>query len=88
MAVESQAVSGTEPDGLITFTGVTKEFAAVEGPFRAVEDVTLTVMRGEIVTLVGPSGCGKSTRVFSRRAAARSPMAGGAFPASTPRPAT
>jgi peptide/nickel transport system ATP-binding protein len=31
------------------------------GPARAVDDVNLTIERGEIVALIGESGCGKST---------------------------
>jgi len=42
----------------IALDGVTKRFrnAAI-----AVQDVSLTVSRGEFVTFLGPSGCGKST---------------------------
>jgi phosphate transport system ATP-binding protein len=38
------------------------------GPFRAVRDVSLQVLRGEITAFIGPSGCGKSTvlRCFNR----------------------
>lgn len=36
---------------------VTKDF----GKIRAVNDVTFSVGKGEMVTLLGPSGCGKST---------------------------
>jgi NitT/TauT family transport system ATP-binding protein len=41
----------------IVFDNVAKNF----GPLRAVEDVNLSIKRGDVVTLVGPSGCGKST---------------------------
>ncbi len=37
--------------------GVSKAFET----FSAVQEVTLNVCEGEIVTLVGPSGCGKTT---------------------------
>jgi iron(III) transport system ATP-binding protein len=41
----------------IRLNGVTKRFGAV----TAVDGVSLTVDRGEIVALLGPSGCGKTT---------------------------
>ncbi|TPQ45092.1 ABC transporter ATP-binding protein, partial [Prosthecomicrobium hirschii] len=37
--------------------GVTKRF----GPHVAVEQLDLTVAKGEFVSLLGPSGCGKTT---------------------------
>jgi len=41
---------------------VTRRFAGSGGkPFNALEELTLTVRRGEFVCLLGPSGCGKST---------------------------
>jgi peptide/nickel transport system ATP-binding protein len=41
----------------LTVTGLTKRYAGV----TALDDVSLRVARGEILTIVGESGCGKST---------------------------
>lgn len=42
--------------------GVTLERVSYAyGATRALEDVSLSVRRGEVVAIVGPSGCGKST---------------------------
>jgi putative spermidine/putrescine transport system ATP-binding protein len=41
---------------------VTRRFAAAGGlAFSAVNELTLTIRRGEFIALLGPSGCGKST---------------------------
>jgi peptide/nickel transport system ATP-binding protein len=58
----------TTGDSLIEVEGLTKRFPVASGVFsrnagqvHAVEDVTLTVRRGETLGIVGESGCGKST---------------------------
>ncbi len=46
-------------DKLITVSHVTKEFSG--GSVRALNDCSLEVSKGEVVTIIGPSGSGKST---------------------------
>jgi peptide/nickel transport system ATP-binding protein len=55
-------------ENLVEISNLTKRFAVKQGVFargvaqvHAVEDVTLTVRRGETLGIVGESGCGKST---------------------------
>ncbi len=50
------AIAGLEPPRL-ALDGIAKGY----GDVAVIEDVSLTVARGEFVALVGPSGCGKST---------------------------
>jgi NitT/TauT family transport system ATP-binding protein len=45
----------------VELTGVNKTFAMRRGSVVALQDIDLTVERGEFVSLIGPSGCGKST---------------------------
>lgn len=47
----------------LSFRNVTKRFPNPRqgGVVVAVEDVTLSIADGEVVSLIGPSGCGKST---------------------------
>lgn len=40
---------------------VTKEFATSRGTIRTLDEVSLEIAEGELVSLIGPSGCGKST---------------------------
>ena len=67
------------PDVEIRFDHVSKTFARdARNPtdvFRAVDDVTLDVHKGEIVALLGKTGCGKST-MFNMIAGLIDPSAG------------
>ncbi|MCE2494949.1 MAG: ATP-binding cassette domain-containing protein [Alphaproteobacteria bacterium] len=42
---------------VVELKNVTKRF----GGFTAVEDVTFSLGKGDILSLLGPSGCGKTT---------------------------
>jgi peptide/nickel transport system ATP-binding protein len=49
------------PEPLLEVRGLTCRYRAAAGDITAVNDVDLTVYRGEILGLAGESGCGKST---------------------------
>ena len=49
---------------MVELEGLRKEYVAASGPAPAVvavDDLSLHVERGELLTLLGPSGCGKTT---------------------------
>ena len=48
---------GNSSNGYLIVDRITKNF----GKTRAVDAVSFSVGKGEMVTLLGPSGCGKST---------------------------
>lgn len=73
--VPSSAAPATDPDAsFLRIEGVTKRF----GTFTAVDDVSLTIRRGEIFSLLGGSGCGKTT-LLRMLAGFETPTAGRSF---------
>jgi ABC-type Fe3+/spermidine/putrescine transport system ATPase subunit len=54
---ENATPGGADATAVLRLDGVSKSFGRVQ----AVDDLSLEVRRGEILTLLGPSGCGKTT---------------------------
>jgi sulfonate transport system ATP-binding protein len=49
------------PEALLEYHNVSKVFFKGDERVHALDDVNVTVARGELLAIVGPSGCGKST---------------------------
>jgi len=49
------------PSTAISINNVTVSFKTPKGTYTAVKEISLTVQKGEIISLIGHSGCGKST---------------------------
>jgi peptide/nickel transport system ATP-binding protein len=53
------------PEPLLSVQGLTIDYVGDRGDFRAVDDVSFDIGRGEVFGLAGESGCGKSTIAFA-----------------------
>ena len=53
--------AGSEALTAVEAKGLTLVFQTADMPVTALEDINLTIGRGEFVSLIGPSGCGKTT---------------------------
>ncbi len=60
-AAAGQAGPDRPTSHLIDLRDVAKDYVTAAGPFRALDDVSLQVDRGEFIAVVGRSGSGKST---------------------------
>ncbi|MDD6739700.1 MAG: ATP-binding cassette domain-containing protein, partial [Coriobacteriaceae bacterium] len=48
---------------MIELKNLTKVYETKEGPFTALDDVSLTINDGDVFGIIGESGAGKSTLV-------------------------
>ncbi|MEM7443466.1 MAG: ABC transporter ATP-binding protein [Pseudomonadota bacterium] len=55
---QHEAGDGTD---VVAAAGLGVTFQTPDGPVVALEDINLTIGRGEFISLIGPSGCGKTT---------------------------
>ncbi|MEU2871675.1 amino acid ABC transporter ATP-binding protein [Streptomyces olivoreticuli] len=54
---DAAAAAAAPPDALVVLNSVNKHFGAL----HVLQDIDLTIARGEVVVVIGPSGSGKST---------------------------
>ncbi|HEV2580047.1 MAG TPA: ABC transporter ATP-binding protein [Ktedonobacteraceae bacterium] len=65
MAQRTSAHSSVESKTLLEVKNLSVDYLAASGAVHAVNDVSFTLNRGEILGLAGESGCGKSTLAYA-----------------------
>jgi putative ABC transport system ATP-binding protein len=60
-AKKAAKAKASDREAVIDAQGLSKRYGAGKGVRAALEDVSLSVAKGEFVCVLGPSGCGKST---------------------------
>ena len=46
---------------LLTINNLSKDYLTLSGKIKAIDNITLSINKGDIISIIGPSGCGKST---------------------------
>ena len=71
MSVEGQSLPAAPStresvgEALLEIRGLSVDYGVGDHPVHAVDDVTLTIRRGEVIGLAGESGSGKSTLAYA-----------------------
>ncbi len=76
--------SETKPQAIVEARALDLTFQTNDGPVQALQDVNLTINKGDFVSFIGPSGCGKTT--FLRVLAALEHPTGGTVTVNGVRP--
>ena len=73
----AQTAQKNSSSPVIVVEDASKVFESARGPVHALDNFSMTVDKGEFVSIVGPSGCGKSTLLWAM--AALWPLTGGSI---------
>ncbi|MEM9607811.1 MAG: ABC transporter ATP-binding protein [Actinomycetota bacterium] len=57
----TEVAASDTAEGYLSFSKLTKIYPTPDGPLTVIEDIDLSLKKGEFVSLIGHSGCGKST---------------------------
>ncbi|MEN6314124.1 MAG: energy-coupling factor transporter ATPase [Clostridiaceae bacterium] len=60
-AYNYQTFEKDDEEALLEFSNITHTYQTPEGPFNALDDISLNIYRGDYITLIGTNGAGKTT---------------------------